>query len=240
MKSLEPDAYDGRLFKNQTLYCEGASKPFFRGYIHYFILFSGILVIALIELLKSSNTHTTKTIAVLFMLSFAVCYTISAFYHNCEYDKENEIFMQKLDHVAVSFAMYFTVVPLSLLLPMSYRIALLGLTTGFLLLNLYNIFKSPTNIVYELGIIGMGVLFLPVLYSYMTGFEWTCAMLIVLFGVITGLMFFSETNLPYISPKIFGYHEIAHLLLGISHIFGFFMVRSIFSRLSNMSDDNNV
>jgi len=216
----------------------GALKPVFRGHIHYFIIFSGILVLALIELLKSSNTYTTQTIAILFMLSFVACYTISAFYHNCDYDKKTEIFMQKLDHVAVSFAMYFTVVPLSLLLPLTYRITLLGLTTGFLLLNLYNIFKSPSNIVYELGIIGMGVLFLPVLYSYMTGFEWICAMLIVLFGVITGLMFFSETNLPFISPKIFGYHELAHLLLGISHIFGFFMVRSIFSRLPEVSDNN--
>jgi len=67
----------------------------------------------------------------------------------------------------------------------------------------------------------------------MTGFEWACAMTIVFFGVITGFMFFTETNLPFISPAIFGYHEIAHLLLGISHIFGFFMVRSIFSRTSD-------
>jgi len=230
MESLDKDVYDGRLFKNQTLYCEGAIKPFFRGHIHYFILFSGILVIALIDLLKSAKTSTTAIIAVLFMLSFAASYTASTFFHNVEYDNETEIFIQKLDHVAISFAMYFTVVPVSLLLPLTYRIALLGLTTGFLLLNLYNIFKSPSNIIYELGIIGMGVLFLPVLYYYMTGFEWACAMTIVFFGVITGFMFFTETNLPFISPAIFGYHEIAHLLLGISHIFGFFMVRSIFSR----------
>lgn len=29
MESLEPDAYDERLFQNQTLYCEGGSKTVF-------------------------------------------------------------------------------------------------------------------------------------------------------------------------------------------------------------------
>ena len=225
---------DGRLFAHQKLYCEGALKPFFRGHIHYFIIFSGILILAFIELVKSAKTPTTQLIAVLFMLSFIVCYTISTIYHNCEHDKETEIFIQKLDHVAISFAMYFTVVPLSLLLPRLYQTFLLVFMTGFLLLNLYNIFKSPSNIIYELGIIGMGVLFLPILYSYMTSFEWESAMTIVLFGVITGFMFFLELDVPFVSPEIFGYHELAHLLLGISHVFGFFMVRSIFLRINDV------
>ena len=188
------------------------------------------MVLAFIELMKSVKTPTTTLIAVLFMLSFTACYVISTIYHFCEHDKETEIFIQKLDHVAVSFGMYFTVVPLSLLLPQTYQTVLLLLTTVFLVLSIYNIFKSPSNIIYELGIIGMGVLFLPILYYYMTSFEWACAMTIVLFGVITGFMFFLELEVPFVSPEIFGYHEVAHLLLGISHIFGFFMVRSIFLR----------
>jgi hypothetical protein len=42
---------------------------------------------------------------------------------------------------------------------------------------------------------------------------------------------FLELEVPFVSSEIFGYHEVAHLLLGISHIFGFFMVRSIFLRI---------
>ena len=68
-----PKPYDGRIFTYQTLYCEGAIKPEFRGYIHYFVLFSGILVYAIIELLEVSKTPTTTLISVLFMMSFVAC-----------------------------------------------------------------------------------------------------------------------------------------------------------------------
>jgi channel protein (hemolysin III family) len=232
--------YDGRIFTYQTLYCEGAIKPEFRGYIHYFILFSGILVYAIIEILKVSKTPTTKLISVLFMMSFVACYVVSTIFHICESDKETEILLQKLDHVAISFFMYFTIVSISLILPNHYRLIMVGISTGFLLLNLYNIFNSPSNVVYEIGIIGIGVLFLPVLYQYMTSFEWVCALSIVVLDVIAGYVFFKEQNLGFVSPEIFGYHEIFHLLTSFSKIPGYLMIHSIFDRTSSVPVSDNI
>jgi channel protein (hemolysin III family) len=232
--------YDGRIFTYQTLYCEGAIKPEFRGYIHYFILFSGILVYAIIEILKVSKTPTTKLISVLFMMSFVACYVVSTIFHICESDKETEILLQKLDHVAISFFMYFTIVSISLILPNHYRLIMVGISTGFLLLNLYNIFNSPSNVVYEIGIIGIGVLFFPVLYQYMTSFEWVCAVSIVVLDVIAGYVFFKEQNLGFVSPEIFGYHEIFHLLTSFSKIPGYLMIHSIFDRTSSVPVSDNI
>lgn len=230
----EPKPYDGRIFTHQKLYCEGAIKPEFRGYIHYFILFSGILVYAFVKLILISKTPTTLLISVLFMLAFIMCYIISTVYHICDSEKETEILLQKLDHVVVSFFMYLTVVSLSLLLPYIYKIIMVGLSSGFLFISLYSIFDSPSNVIYELGIIGTGVLFLPVLYQYMTTFEWICAMSVVFLDVIAGFFFFSEKNLTYISPEIFGYHEVFHLLTSFSKIPGYLMVYSIFDRTSSV------
>ena len=236
----EPKPYDGRIFTYQTLYCEGAIKPEFRGYIHYFVLFSGILVYAIIELLEVSKTPTTTLISVLFMMSFVACYAVSTTFHVCESDKETEILLQKLDHVAISFFMYFSIVSVSLILPNYYRLMMVGISTGFLLLNLYNIFNSPSNVVYEIGIIGIGVLFLPMLYQYMTSFEWICASSIVVLDVIAGYFFFKEQNFGFVSPDIFGYHEIFHLLSTFSHIPGYLMVHSIFERTSSVPASDKI
>lgn len=37
------------------------------------------------------------------MMSFVACYAVSTTFHVCESDKETEILLQKLDHVAISF-----------------------------------------------------------------------------------------------------------------------------------------
>jgi hypothetical protein len=229
------DYHDGRMFRNKIIYFEGEQKPSYRGYMHYLVLFSGILIFGLIVLLQSAKTPTATLLAALLMISLIVCYTISTFFHICEYDKETEIFIQKLDHTAVSFAMYFLIVSASFVLPQIYQTVLLVLITGCLSLNLYYIYKTPANMAYQIGIMVIGILFLPIYYFYMTRFEFLCTTIISVFAAIAAYIFFYKINLPFILPEIFGYHEVAHVIEGITQIFGFLMARSIFSRMPIVS-----
>ena len=224
------DYHDGRMFRNEIIYSEGEQKPVYRGYMHYVVLFSGILILGFIVLLKSAKTPTNTLMAALLMISLIACYSISAFFHICDYDKETEIFVQKLDHTAVSFTLYFLVVTASLVLPRMYQNVLLVLLTSCLSLNLYHIYNPPAIMAYQIGIMGIGILFLPIYYFYMTSFEFLCAAIISVFAVIAAYVFFYRINLPFILPEIFGYHEVAHVIEGITQIFGFLMARSIFSR----------
>lgn len=229
------DYHDGRMFRNEIIYCEGEKKPLYRGYMHYVVLFSGILIFGFILLLQSAKTPTAKLIAAILMISLIACYTISAFFHNCDYDKETEIFVQKLDHTAVSFTMYFLVVAASFVLPQIYQTLLLVLLTSCLSINLYYIYKTPANMAYQIGIMLIGILFVPLFYFYMTSFEFLCTIMISVFALIAAYVFFYKINLPFILPEIFGYHEVAHVIEGITQVFGFFMTRSIFSRMPIVS-----
>ena len=228
----DPKPHDNRLFDNQALYYEGGIKPTWRGYIHYITLFSGICVLALIELIKVAKTPSTIILSILFILSLIACYSASMIYHVCDSDKENEILFQKMDHIMISFFMYFTILPLSLILPIIPRIALVVLSTGFLILNLYNIYNLTPNLAYEIAIIAIGVLFFPFFYFYMTTFEFICACSVVVIDIIAGYYFFKEKNFSFISPDIFGYHEIFHFLSLIANIPGYFMIYSIIDRTS--------
>ena len=230
------DYHDGRMFRNKIIYFEGEQKPLYRGYMHYLVLFSGILIFGLVVLLQSTKTPTTTLVAALLMISLIGCYTISAFFHICEYDKETEIFIQKLDHTAVSFAMYFLIVSASFVLPQIYQTMLLVLTTGCLTLNIYHIYKTPAIMAYQIGIMGIGILFLPIFYFYMTSFELLCATFVSVFALIAVYIFCYKINLPFILPEIFGYHEIAHIIEGITQVFGFLMARSIFLRMPIVSE----
>ena len=76
----------------------------------------------------------------------------------------------------------------------------------------------------------MPVLFLPVFYFFMNRFEWICSIILALLGFISGYIFYYKISLPFISPSIFGYHEVAHILWGITHVLAYYMIRSIFAR----------
>ena len=225
------DFSDGRIFNDQLTYAEGEKKPLLRGVMHFLVFFSGIIIFACIELVKTAKTPTTKVVAFLLMFSLFACYAVSAFFHNCEYDNETEIYIQKLDHIIISLSKYFFVVAVSFVLPWAYQFTLLSLTTVLLLLNFYHISTTPIYLGYHLGIIIMPVLFLPVFYFFMNRFEWICSIILALLGFISGYIFYYKISLPFISPSIFGYHEVAHILWGITHVLAYYMIRSIFSRI---------
>ena len=82
---------DGRLFKDELLYCEGKHKPWFRGKIH---LASLVFLPVAVYYISFSNSPWVY----FNLFGNVLCFGVSGLYHTFDWSPSTELFLQKLDH----------------------------------------------------------------------------------------------------------------------------------------------
>lgn len=107
--------YDGRLFPEYKLYCEGMNKPKGRGKIH--LAASLLLPLGLVHLFLEANGSFYGIISSTFYIFTNIwCYGVSGIYHVFQWSARTEIILQKLDHCGIALLSCGTMMPVIFLL----------------------------------------------------------------------------------------------------------------------------
>jgi channel protein (hemolysin III family) len=197
---------DGRLFKDELLYCEGKHKPWFRGKIH---LASLVFVPVAVYYISFSNSPWVY----FNLFGNVLCFAVSGFYHTFDWSPSTELFLQKLDHQAISLWTVTMMTPIAFdLFPTETRVKFLTILLSAFIANSYATWTSQPSTILASSIPGSLLLFLGECWKHMDSMEWTCMLL--------GFAFQSSGTVAYVlsnkgyrlcgNDTIFGYHELFH------------------------------
>ncbi len=197
-----------------------------RGYFHqeaFFIALGAcILLIA-----KSSNSVTTIA-SLTYSFGLLLLFGVSACYHRLHWEPRERALMKRLDHSAIFLLIAGTFTPICLLalsevegqqlLVLVWSVALLGI--------LQSIFwvKAPkwfTAVFY----VGMGWIIFPYLSELKLSIGSDSLALLGAggFAYTIGALIYA-TKRPKLTPNVFGYHELFHLMTIIGAAFHFMVV----------------
>ena len=193
------------------------------------------------NLLRESNNNFISMIASFIYISANIfCYGMSALYHVGRWSIQTEILLQKLDHCGIAILSVGTFIPTSLLL-LSPIVSVSFLITLILLCiwTCYNIFQLKPSVLRQVSIPLSSIPFLIIqtlIYNndYGNGYtrlEWIGFFTVTFFKVSSLIVFVNGWPNPF--PKIFGYHEIFHILVVFAGITIYLVNWSIIRRISN-------
>ncbi len=198
-------------------------KPLIRGYIHqaaFFIAFGACVMLI-------AQSHGTRSLIsnIIYSLTLIGMYGVSALYHSPMWSRRNYLLMRSIDHAAIFACIAGTATPICLLV--------LKNESGWKLL----------SIMWAIAAIGM---FLTIFWTQ--GPKWIRACLYVTIGwfavpylseirsslgaadtelLLIGGIIYTVGALVYAIkrpnpfPRVFGYHEIFHILVVIASVFYF-------------------
>lgn len=225
-------AKDGRIFNNCKLYCEGAHKPEYRGFFHLLaVIMFPYIFWKYWELTSLSSEPLPFYLAMFCVFSGFITVTISALYHIVPWTAEQEIMINRADHLSlIVFAMSVFLPALLLMLP-----KWLGYPFFVLIVSLtaWNWYKTLPSGGHPSLFRMMAVPFsqVPTFYHYyklMTDFEWyafwTCGA-----SQILGVLGFVK-EFTFFDPNVMGFHEIYHISTIISIVAAYMMNYSIIGR----------
>jgi len=168
------------------------------------------------------------------------CYGMSALYHVGRWSIQTEILLQKLDHCGIAILSVGTFVPTALLL-LSPIVSVLFLMTVIILCiwTCYSIYQLKPSVLRQVSIPLSSIPFLIIqtfIYNddYGNGFtklEWIGFFIVCFFKILSLTVFVNGWPDPF--PRIFGYHEIFHILVVFAGITIYLVNWSIIRRLSN-------
>ncbi len=211
-QTIDGRKFDGRLFSNEILYCEGRDKCYFRGKLHLACLFVFPILFWLYYNAGNGNV-TAIVIGWLYLLMNFIAYGVSAAFHLGTWSKSNEIFIQKVDHCFVAVYVTSKYMPMALLLLPSYIGSVhFALAVIICIWNNYNIWHSRPNSMRLALLAGAQVPFLYFYYKYMTPIEWICNWVAIISQCIAGYIFVKELTPSWFNPKLATFHEIYHFI----------------------------
>ena len=191
------------------------TKPLFRGHSHQAAFFFSLGICSMLLL----NAHDFKTLVstVIYSLSLIGLFGISALYHRPTWNPKQRMLMKRMDHAAIYILIAGTATPICLLA--------LSPATGFKLLQLvwgaalFGFFQSlfwvtaPKWVSSTLYVI-VGSLVIPFLPELKMALTMDDVWLMMAGGCVyvLGAIIYALKR-PNPNPKIFGYHEIFHLLV---------------------------
>lgn len=238
-KNVEYDkeCADGRMFNNCLLYCEGAHKPKWRGWLHVLAVFMFPYIFWKFYELTAGTNHFYLAMFCVFA-GFATM-LISALYHTVCWTVSQEILINKLDHVSlILFTMSIFYPTLLLLLPSHIGYPFCAIITGLALWNVYSSFNHPPSLFRMMAVPFSQV---PVLYHYflhMTQIEWG-AFWTSAISQILGVLGFVNEYTPF-DPDVFGFHEIYHVSTIVSFVAAYVMNYSILGRTHGSASLNPI
>jgi hemolysin III len=223
----EKDCSDGRMFNNCLLYCEGAHKPKWRGWIHVFAIF--LFPYIFWKFYQLTHKSEIFYLAMFCVIAGFATVLISALYHTVCWTVPQEILINRLDHVSlIIFTMSIFYPTLLLLLPNHIGYPFCAIITGLTLWNVYNSFTGLPSLFRMMAVPFSQV---PILYYYflnMIEFEWGAFWTSAISQMVGVLGFVTEYT-PF-DPDVFGFHENYHISTVVSFIAAYIMNYSIMER----------
>lgn len=205
------------------------TKPLLRGHLHQAAFFFALGACAM--LIALSQNVVTLVATVIYSLSQAGLFGISALYHRPNWGPSGRMRMRRLDHSAIFVSIAGTCTPICMLaIPGTGGMKLLAIVWAAAALGIIqSLFwvKAPKWLAAILYV-GMGWLAFPYLPEINTALGMTSVVLLLAGGVIytLGAVVYAMRK-PNPSPIYFGYHEIFHLLVIIAAICHFNVIARI-------------
>ncbi|MBC7539992.1 MAG: hemolysin III family protein [Bacteriovorax sp.] len=190
-------------------------KPLLRGHSHQAAFFFALGACAVLLL----NAHGTRTIVATIIYSFSLIglFGISAVYHRPTWQPQQRMWMRRMDHAAIYVLIAGTSTPICLLalspmagmklLELVWSAALFGIIQSLFWVTAP---KWVSSVLY----VTVGCLIVPYLPELKAALTMNDVWLILTGGVVyvIGAIIYALRR-PNPNPKIFGYHEIFHLLV---------------------------
>jgi len=228
-KNVEYDkeCSDGRMFNNCLLYCEGAHKPKWRGWLHVLAIFMFPYIFwKFYELTAGTDNFY---LAMFCVFTGFITVLVSALYHTVCWTVPQEILINKLDHVSlIIFTMSIFYPTLLLLLPSHIGYPFCAIITGLALWNVYGTWNNPPSLFRMMAVPFSQV---PILYNYylhMTELEWGAFWTSAISQMLGVLGFVKEFT--FFDPDVFGFHENYHVSTIVSFVAAYVMNYSIIGR----------
>jgi hemolysin III len=205
------------------------AKPLLRGWLHLVCFFlalpAGVLVVAL------ASSSRGRVGALVYAVGLVALFGVSGSYHRGRWTDAKRRLMQKLDHGTIFVMIAGSYTPLCLLvlrgwvawtmLAVSWSLAVLGFVLAFTGGRVSRVVRNTLYIV--MG--WVSVLAAPQLFRHLSIAELT---LIAVGGALfTVGAIFLATHWPDPFPRVFGYHEVWHVLVVAAVICHFVAIASV-------------
>lgn len=203
-----------------------SSKPLLRGHFHqaaFFFAFGASTIL----LLNAYGKHTLIP-TIIYSLSLIGLFGISALYHRPDWRPNQRIWMRRMDHAAIYILIAGTSTPIcQLALSPDIRAKLLQLIWGAAFFGIIQsiFWVSAPKWLSALLYVAVGCLLIPYFPELKVALAASDLWLILSGGIvyITGAIIYALKK-PNPFPKIFGYHEIFHLLVILGAILHFIVI----------------
>ena len=204
-------------------------KPFLRGHFHQAAFF--VAIGACLLLLSECQQSLSFWAALIYSLSLVTLLGVSALYHRINWGPVSRMLMRRLDHAAIYFLIAGTLTPICLLalsqesgsrlLVLSWSVAAAGM-----LLSIFFVRKPKWLNV--LCFVASALVILPYTREIVSGLGSRNVICITVGGAayLIGALSYA-TKRPRLFPRVFGYHEVFHLLVLVGGALHFVVVRSL-------------
>lgn len=197
-----------------------------RGLLHGFAAFAS--VVGTVFLVVTTSKPDLRLGAVAFGLALVALYTTSSLYHSIAWREVWKRRMQRLDHSMIIVLIAGTYTPVIIVTfdgPLQWTA--LSVAWGAVLIGALQHMLFPTEkqtFSMALGA-GMGWLGLTVAWKFVAELGWAASILAIVGGAIYTIgMVFLITNRPRLWPRVFGYHELFHVMVVTASVVHFVMV----------------
>jgi hemolysin III len=221
------------------MYCEGRTKPIFRGFFHLI----GLMVLVPLwvnEILPHINEHHEQVALTSLVIGSVICWGASALFHTIPWSLKEEIRWQKFDHAAIFLKIAFMYTPFAFLaIGRGHALWMDTVLYASIVFTWVGAFAGVYHVHYLKGerVIYHALLIIStfpcyyIISEYLTIAERTIAIL----GLISyplGTFIFVKKYLNHFK-YIFGYHEIFHLFTVFSSWMAFTLMYSLVSDLDS-------
>ena len=205
------------------------TKPLLRGHSHQAAFFVALGACGMLLF----HSHGIKNIISTLIYSISLCglFGISAIYHRPMWQPQQRLWMKRLDHAAIYMLIAGTSTPFCLLaLTKSTGIFLLEIVWGAALFGIFQslVWTQAPKWISAILYVTMGCLILPFLPDLKQSLSMSDLLFILGGGLVyvVGAVIYA-LKWPNPNPKIFGYHEIFHLLVIVGALAHFMAVASL-------------
>jgi hemolysin III len=200
-------------------------KPLARGYIHLAAFF--VTLCACTILIFYSNGACAIFASLIYSVSLIGQYGVSALYHTRMWSRQKYLLLRRIDHAAIFIFIAGTATPICLLklknasglqlLSIFWLIALFGM----LMTTIWTHVPKWVRALLYVAMGWIGILYFPEIKSSL---DTTNIQLLVIGGVtytLGALIYAFKWPDPF--PRIFGYHEVFHVLVVLGSGFHFYL-----------------
>lgn len=182
-------------------------------------------------LIAQCHERRTLLAALIYSISLTMLLGVSALYHRCQWTESMRMWMRRLDHSSIFILIAGTGTPICLIaLPEHSGLQFLKLlwfaAAGGVILSLFWV-RAPKWVSAVLCLI-VGWLALPYFPDMKAALSANSMILIVLGGIfytIGAVVYALKRPNPF--PRVFGYHEIFHLLVVVAAGFHFVVIEQL-------------